>query len=336
MCETEKTHSQRAIPPVFQELSARGCLPASQIRATADGFWVATRSIADMLLEKGITTFPNDRDRLRECANFFDDWYLYTVSGAFGWVYSLFKMREQEFDAENGRIADGDTPGVTVSFIEYRTSTLLKCIDDPTFPNRKAMNREINRVVADRGQTHHGALKAYFVRPQAQGPYLIAEQYVRFLAGLAQNGRLNVPKAYAALYRRASGPSPSRRRGRLPDFIESNNEAAGYTVCDHETIYIRDPGYLSGYEKCALLATHTADVSFHCFAAEVCYHARFLTWYAKIPIPFLGRSVYDSAIRADMTIADTEMEGPAPFHDPRSRWVRRQRRYHKEDGEFSE
>lgn len=79
--------------------------------------------------------------------------------------------------------------------------------------------------------------------------------------------------------------------------------------------------------KC-ILATHTADVSFASFAAEVQYHARFLTPLARIPIPFLGRSLYDSAIRADMTIDDCELEGPAPFHNQNSRWVRRQIRSH--------
>ena len=84
------------------------------------------------------------------------------------------------------------------------------------------------------------------------------------------------------------------------------------------------------YEKLAILATHTADVSFPSFAAEVQYHARFLTPLARIPIPFLGRSLYDSAIRADMTIDDCELEGPAPFHNLNSRWVRRQAQCHPE------
>ena len=45
-------------------------------------------------------------------------------------------------------------------------------------------------------------------------------------------------------------------------------------------------------------------------------------------------SPYDSAIRADMTIGGTELEGPAPFHNPNGRWGRTQGKYH--DGcEFS-
>ena len=182
--------------------------------------------------------------------------------------------------------------------------------------------------MARRGQKHHKALKAYFCRPEVEGPYLIAELYVRFLAGLAQNGALDVPLAYGSIYRKFLSARSSRKKGRIPRFIDINNEAAGYTVCDHEKIYFRDTDSLTAYEKCALLATHTADVSFHSFAAEVCYHACFLAWYTKVPIPIIGRSIYDSAIRADLTIGETELEGPAPFHNLRSRWVRQQKKYH--------
>ena len=99
---------------------------------------------------------------------------------------------------------------------------------------------------------------------------------------------------------------------------------------DHKAIRIRDAKHLTPYEKNALLATHTADTSFHAFAAEVRYHACFLTTIAKIPVPFLHWCVYDSAIRADMTVEESEIEGPAPFHNPNSRWIRLQKKYHKD------
>lgn len=314
-------------PDFFQKLVAGGCLADGDVQGTSDGFFAVSKSLAGILAARDITTFPNSRDQLWECDRFFDDWYLYAVPGGDGYVCSLFKMREQEHDAEEGIPADGDTPGVTVSFIAFDTDFLSRCLENPSFANRKALNLEINRVVADQGQRHHEALKAYFIRSQAEGPYLIAKWYVRFLASLAENGSIAVPDRYAALYRENRD---RRETDRLPRFIDANNASAGYIVCDHQSIFIRDPENLTPYETCALLATHTADVSFHCFAAEVRYHARFLVWYARIPIPFLGRSVYDSAIRADMTIDDLELEGPAPFHNPNSRWVRRQRECHRE------
>lgn len=310
------------LPPFFRELASWGCLSELDVACTRDGFYAAGKSLADMLIGQGITTFHNDQDQERQCSKFFDDWYLYAVPGKDGFVYSLFKMREQEHNAENGEIADGDTPGVTVCFIALETGVLTACLSAPSPANRKTLNREINRVVAARGQRHSRALKAYFTRTQAEGAYLIAQWYVQFLASLAVNGTLPVPLAYGELYRK-------NRTGRLPRFLDENNAAAGYPVCDHETIFLRDSKNLSRWEALALLATHTADVSFPAFAAEVQYHARFLVWCAKLPIPFLGRSVYDSAIRADMTIGETELEGPAPFHNLNSKWVRRQVQCHE-------
>lgn len=305
-------------PPFFRKLAAKGYLAEEDIRSAGDGFYAAAKSMADILAVGGVITFPDSRDRERQCGRFFDDWYLDAVPGEGGYTYSLYKMREQEHDAEEGVAADGDTPGVTVSFIAFRTEVLEACLAEPCFENRKALGLEIDRVVAARGQRHSEALKAYFRRPQAEGPYLIAELYVRFLASLVREGSLAVPRAYAAL----------RDRDRLPRFIRENNLSAGETVCDGERIFIRDPQRLTLWEKNALLATHTADVSVHAFAAEVRYHACFLFGLARIPIPFLGRSVYDSAIRADMTIGESELEGPAPFHREGSRWIRLQQKYH--------
>lgn len=308
--------SNTNLPPRFRELG----LPSVH---TSDGFWMSRKSVADILIDKNIRTFPNDRGEERECGLFFDDWHLYAIEDG-NWVYSLVKLREQEHDKEEGRIGDGDTPGVTVSFIAFQPEIFMKCLESPTFENRQALNREINRVVSLRGQHHHPALKAYFGKTESAGAYLIAEEYVRKIALLAENGRIPTPDAY----------QKAKKDVRLRSFIEENNAAAGYTVCDHRFIFIRDADSLNPFEKLAILAAYTADISFPSFAAEVQYHACFLTAPARIPVPFLGRSIYDSAIRADMTIDDCELEGPAPYHNLHSHWVRRQAKCHPEYAVF--
>lgn len=53
---------EKAVPPFFRELMRRGCLDAGEIRAASDGFYAAAKSLADILVGQGITTFPNDRD----------------------------------------------------------------------------------------------------------------------------------------------------------------------------------------------------------------------------------------------------------------------------------
>ena len=111
--------------------------------------------------------------------------------------------------------------------------------------------------------------------------------------------------------------------------MEALNKAAGHVVCDNEYIYLEGQGELTEQEALAILATHTGNTSVYSFAAEVEYHARFLTPLAKIKIPFFGRSIYDSAIRADMTVGDTEFEGPAPFYKETSKIVKRQYELHQ-------
>lgn len=312
-------------PHLFTALITMGCISGDELCCTDDGFRAAEPSLAEILSRRQITAFPDSEGVMQPCSLYFDDWHLYAVECEGGHVYSLFKLREQEHDG-----GDGDTPGVTVSFIAFDENTLINCLDSPSTDHTSALSHEINRVVAHAGQTHHTALKDYFDRASAQGPYLIAQMYVQHIASFAGDGSLPVPEAYGQLYSRFTAGEADDKERRIPDFINGNNVKAGSTVCDHERIYIGDPKQLTMPEKYAILATHTACTSFNCFAAEVQFHARFLFGLARIPIPFIGRSVYDSAIRADMSIDDSEFEGPAPYHDPNSHWVKQQLEYHEE------
>lgn len=312
---------QTIVFPIFEELLAGGFLSPQDLQSTKDGFTAVTKSIADILINHGITTFPNDNNEERECSKFYDDWYLYSICMNGSAVTGLFKMREQEFDCCFGD-ADGDSPGVTVSFIAFDDSKLLNCLLTPSFANRKALNREINRVVSARGQAHHPLMKAYFVRPEAEAPYLIAELYTSFIASLSENGKLSVPEAYHQASR--------RRNNRLSAFLDKNNQDAKRIICDHQFLYLEHPQRLSEHEKRAILATHSANTSFHSFAAEIRFHALFLTPLAKIPIPFLWRSPYDSAIRADLSIDDSEFQGPTPYYRENGAMVHKQKQAHPE------
>ena len=311
--------TERKLPPLFQNLMNLGCLRQEEILHTSDGFFLAYRSLSQILLSKGIAEFPNRDGQLRRCDRFFDDWFVCALHWNSSWVCCLVKMREQEQDAETDIPADGDTPGITVSFIAYDGDSLLRCLENPHYDNRRAMSEEIDRVVAARGQRHHEALYQYFRRPEAEAPYLIARCYVHHVARFADNGCLAVPKRYAAI-RRAKPAS------RLPRFLEANNAAAGYTVCDHERIFLRDPKQLSLPEALTILATHTANTSLHSFAAEVRFHALFLAPAARLPV--LRRFLYRSAIRADMLIADKAQPDFLPYYRPNSRLLRQQERHH--------
>ena len=317
------------IPDAFCWLIEAECINQTDIISAEDGFVFVNKSLSDILAEKNIFDFPDSSGETLPCNRFFDDWFLYAVPNISEYTYGLLKLREQEHDTEDGSPADGDTPGVTISFIAFTIEILHKCLSEPTVQNRQALNAEINRVVARRGQKHHIALKYYFVKPQSQGTYLVAALYTKCIASLAENGSLDVPEYYKELVQRSVSYKSNAKFARLPRFIESLNRQAGHTVCDNAKIYIKDRQNPDIYESAAILATHTGNTSLYSFAAEVEYHARFLTPLAKIKIPFFGRSVYDSAIRADMTVGDTEFQGPAPFHRSDSRIVKRQYQHHK-------
>ncbi len=316
------------MPKTFWQLQSEGYINQSDVMKTPDGFWLIYKSLSDILSEKGIVEFPDSEGRQLKCSKFFDDWFLYAVPDETDYTYSLLKLREQEHDAEDGSSADGDTPGVTISFISFTCEVLLECIANPSNENRKKLDGEINRVVARRGQSHHENLKRYFLDPKSQGSYLVADLYTTHIASFAKDGYLNVPEHYKKIVKQHNAHTNSKKLARLPDFLEDLNRKAGYVICDHDRLYIQDPEKPTRYEAAAILATHTGNTSVHSFAAEVEYHARFLTPWTKIKIPFLGRSVYASAIRADMSVGDTEFQGPAPFYQEESKIVKRQYALH--------
>ncbi|MEE1204280.1 MAG: hypothetical protein UHN59_08245 [Bacteroidales bacterium] len=253
------------------------CIDEHDILGTFDGFYMVYKSIANILATKGVFDFPDSSGERLACDRFFDDWFLYAVPNDNDYTYSLLKLREQEHDTEDGSPADGDTPGVTISFIAFDTERLLNCLADPSDENRKKLNAEVNRVVAYRGQHHHKALKRYFKNPESKGAYLVADRYVKTIASYAREGKLEVPDFYKESVQQSISYKTSAKLARLPRFVEALNKAAWRVVCDNEYIYLEDRDELTEQEALAILATHTGNTSFYSFAAEVEYHARFLT-----------------------------------------------------------
>ena len=319
---------KKTIPKIFRQLLSEGCIKESDILQTPDGFRLIYKSLSDILSEKGIVEFPDSEGKRLKCSKFYDDWFLYAVPDEADYAYSLLKFREQEHDTEDGSPSDGDTPGVTISFISFACESLLACIANPSDENRRKLDGEINRVVARRRQRHHMALKHYFMRAKSAGAYLVAATYIKHIASFSQNGHLDVPEHYKKIVQQSISYKNSARLARLPRFIGGLNRDAGYTVCDNNQIFIRNREALTEYESAAILATHTGNTSVYSFAAEVEYHARFLTPLSKIKIPFFGKSIYDSAIRADMSVGDAEFQGTVPFYREASRIVKRQYALH--------
>ena len=67
------------IPAIFRQLQAEGYLLDTDIRNTRDGFYLAYKSVSDILVHKSILDFLDSEGRRLPCGNFFDDWFLYAV-----------------------------------------------------------------------------------------------------------------------------------------------------------------------------------------------------------------------------------------------------------------
>ena len=142
---------QKNMPEVFRQLQSVGSIHQSDLLKTRDGFWLIYKSLSDILADQGIVDFPDSSGERLACNKFFDDWFMYAVPNETDYTYSLLKLREQEHDAEDGAPADGDMPGVTISFIAFACEILLDCLANPTDENRMHLDGEINRVVVRRG-----------------------------------------------------------------------------------------------------------------------------------------------------------------------------------------
>lgn len=288
---------------------------AGETVQTEDGFCMMTRCLSQLLSREGITTFTGDDGKERLFDYYFDDWFLYAIPGP---VYGLVKMREQEFDARQGRLADGDTPGITVSFVSLNLEPLENCLREPSGAQIASLVRELDRVTSCREARHDPRLKAYFVRPQAQAPYLIAELYVGRMVSFGTGSVLALTE---------NSRRQLTRNGRLRRFLTEINSRAGRKIWDGDTLRFSDVHCLTPEEKQAVLAVHTGNFSCHSFAAEVRFHAWFLFPLARLTLPGLNRSLYMSAIRADMSL-NRGYQGPMPYYRAGSRWVKTQKRAH--------
>ncbi len=336
-----------SVPKLFEELVESGKISSIDIKCTDDGFFMCEKSLSYILNNAGISALLNNEDKRFLCNNFYDDWYLYSIYNGSTEVYSLLKMREQEY--ENSSDYDYDDPGVTVCFVSLNTNIFLDCLYNDSNTNKKALYNEIQRVVQQTGQTHNTVLQQYFNNPASVASYNIAELYIQHIADSANGTQINLPNIYLdmlediAVYERLieqlegrtdSGSQISvmqaraqiEELSRVPNFIESINQSAGYTVCDDKKITIQSPCCLSSPEKYAILATHTGNVSLNSFAAEVKYHAYALeTWYGNWNL----LNAYERAIRADMAIGEETQSGIIDqYYDLNSAIVQEQILYH--------
>jgi hypothetical protein len=186
------------------------------------------------------------------------------------------------------------------------------------------MQSHITHVISTPNVDYDDVIITYFDTVESTGSYLIAETYVDMIAQTAINGYIPLPKSFKT----------SVARDRVVGVLNQINQSAindeGNAIYEGEAnrIRINNPSNLSHLEKCAILATHTANVCFNSFAAEVEYHAEMAIEAYNIlsaGIDIFVQNVYNQALRAGMGIAeadDSKESEQMPYYSPASpRWI---------------
>lgn len=299
------------VPTQLFMLYKLGCISENSLRFTDDQFTLCVTSLADILKSRSITNLYNEDHTAHRVDLYYDDWYVCAVEGSNRTIYSLIKMREPETD--NG---DGNSPGVTVCFVEFDIAALVSCLGSNSMTENVKLYQEVSNVVESLESQHSSALETYYKAAAAKGAYLIAEMYVQYIASLANGGVINAPENYIELINEierydeyilaASSDNNAvielsnqkNYLNRVPKALSEINKKAGRTIFSNNKIYLsNDAKNLSIYEKQAILALFTGDVTFNSFAAEIVYHAANLTNELFIKLDY-----YPDLIRADIIL----------------------------------
>ncbi len=297
---------------IEDDLYNMGLIDGDDFVSTDDGFHMIKKSMADILSLAGINQLYTSSDyATTESVQINANRYFCSVTNTATAHYTLLLLEED---------GSSTNAGVQIPFVSLNEDTLVNAISSNLNSDIYSLYLDIRRVKLDSGVSFDSALQQYFGDSRSDGPYLVAEEYVKMVASTCSNGYISAPINYITYL--------SGNETRLSTAIAEMNENSGTTVYDTEMnrILIDDSANLSYYEKCVILATYTGDVTFNSFAAEVVFHSLALKGV-------LGNidSMYDSALRADMQTNERYLSGfLGGYHSQYRSLVALQRTYHGE------
>ena len=193
-------------PELFQTFHDASYVETNDVTYTHDGCYIIKKSLADILNQAGIHALyekePYTSEHSISVMNYFDDWYIYAIIDENAHVYSLYKMREQEYErdpdgdgqAQYAGMYDADDPGVTISFISFNTAILTACIDNPSNANKYNLYQELDKVIVSKKAEHDDTIVQYYDDIGSCGAYIIGEAYIQFIASLSENHQINAPE----------------------------------------------------------------------------------------------------------------------------------------------
>ncbi len=334
-----------SIPWFYGKLLKTNDITPSDLQHTNDGFWMCTKSIADIMYRHGMRNTFIYNDNINGIQRYFDDWYVYSISQDGSISYGLFKMREDESSTLDNPTEDAAhaRPEAAISFINYNALSLINCTVSTNETTQRAAEYEIEACTnVNKNRKHDPVLKTYFSNPASDGSYLISEYYVRFLAKLhSETGYIPATNAYNAIIHEIEQIREAlttivdsdieielnnrlNQLERIPNALAEINARAGYNIFRNNRIYFSDCNNLTYDEQCAILAMHSANVNYYSFAAEVLAHAAVLS-------TALPDSTYKCALIANMGLGEETDSGvlDQAYYNLNSPLVKDQVKYHE-------
>ncbi len=294
-----------------ETLFSRGIISQNDIASTNDGFRMIKRSIGDMfrILEITVLNLPNNQTCT--VSTDYACWYVFSITRNGETSYGLYYFGEQQDP-------HAEDPRVSISFAKFDPELLLDCFEmwNISMVNEALVNHISNVTVeTDNCVRYDSIIREYFAETASEAPYLIAEEYISFIASTCNSQeQVLVPKVY-----KEALSAQDERTDRLVSAIESvdPNGTIYITQNDNDTsndyIQLQDSQNLTSAEKYVILTLYTGDVNFNCFAAEVEYHAEKTNLF--FGNPFLV-SLYNRALCADMSTLESPSPFPSELKDP--------------------
>ncbi|EQM94586.1 hypothetical protein HRAG_02372, partial [Helicobacter bilis ATCC 43879] len=221
---------------------------------------------------------------------YYDDWYMYCVLAddkySYNLSFGLLKMRENEYTINNIVRKDSNEPAVAISFIPFDMDNFIISLKSN---NNDSLYKIINYPISvEKRKQYDAVLRKYFDDAKSVGGYFIAELYIKKILSI------NNFKNYIAV-------SPSvKRNKRICDFLDKQNKIRPKTYdYDKNLIYIGNSHKPTLQDKNVILATHTGNVNFYSFVAEIKFHAN-----ALLNNKDYFDKWHNSAIIADMGVAE--------------------------------
>lgn len=240
------------VPSALQSFIDDGYISINDIKQTDDGFTLCTKPLSEIFTDMGVSSQINGSDGSNLSLNYLTSWYLYSV----GNNYSILKMRCLN--------EEGAGIGTSIPFMDFNISLINSLYEDIIQQINPSQNefdlytalRKLIYGTIDANYTYCVPIASYFASSSSKGNHLIAEEYIKKILATErdENGYIQIPSNISS--------AQTDFLDTLPDIYDSENNRI--VVGNYN---------LTNYEKKAILACRTGNLSLNAYAAENIAHA---------------------------------------------------------------